>query len=117
MNATVYRLMLHARYGAPLVFDDTDRYAVIRALAAALGERLLAYCLLDERLDVVAEGPESDLRGRMDRAMRDYVRERVWRLALHDPGLPARVETIHLPDSLTLALAIDEVHDLPTRWS
>ena len=58
MNAIVYRLMVHARLGMPLVFEDEDRYAVLDALAAAFGKRLLAYCLLDERLDIVAEGSE-----------------------------------------------------------
>lgn len=113
MNAIVYRLMAYARLGMPLVFADADRYAVLDALAAAFGWRLLAYCLLDERLDIVAEGTEPDLRRRMDRALTDYVRERKRRVAHGEPGLPARVEAVRLPDSPSLALAINEVHELP----
>jgi len=72
--------------------------------------------LLDERLDVIAEGPEAELRERMDRAMRAYLHERQRRAALGDPGFPVRVEAVRVPDSLSLALAINEVHELPLSY-
>lgn len=112
--AHVYRLMVHA-LGAHLVFGDEDRRAVLEALAGAYGERLLAYSLLDERLDVVVEGLEADARGRMDEALRAYLRERASRSAVGRPGLPARIEAVHLPDPMSVGLAINDVHELPLR--
>jgi len=98
------------------VFEDRDRYAVLDALRAALGRRILAYCLLDERLDVIAEGPEAELRVCMDRALRRYLRKRRRRAAHGESGFPVRVEVVRVPDALGLALAINEVHELPLSY-
>jgi hypothetical protein len=113
MDAIVYRLSVHARIGMPLVFDDADRYAVLDALQSAFGDRVLAYCLLDERLDVIGEGTETDLRKCMEHALAAYVRQRKGRGAREEPGLPARVEARRVRDARSLAEAINEVHELP----
>jgi hypothetical protein len=113
VNAIVFRLSVYARVAAPLVFDDADRYAVIDALASAFAKRLLAYCLLDERLDIVAEGTETELIGLMGRALQLYLADRRRRAASGVPGLPARIDAERIHDAIALVQAINEVHELP----
>ena len=109
----IHRATLLTPVGTQLVFTDGDRHAVIEALRGAFPEGVLAYCLLDERLDVIAEGTGNAVCSGVMRTLAAYVNVRRARGARGEPGRPARVEVKLIPDAESLARAINEVHDLP----
>ena len=57
--------VFHLTAGAPgaltLVRDDRERFALLDRVRGLLGERLLAHCIMDTHLHLVAEGSEEDV--------------------------------------------------------
>ena len=104
-----------ARASLPLVRDDEDRQELLALVSAGLGALLLAYCIMDTHLHVVAEGPGEHVRRWLDQALTTYVRAfnrrhgaRGWLLR----GPPEATVPI---DAFELARTIRYVHENPVK--
>jgi hypothetical protein len=112
----VIRLIALAPTARWFVFEDADRFDLVEAMAEAFKDRIMAYCLLDDRLDVIAEGPEKKLRACMARTFALYAERRSERLAIGEPAAPARVNGIRILEANSLVIAINDVHALPVVY-
>lgn len=113
MNA--YHLTAGARAGLALVSGDAERCALLARVAAALGGRLLAYCLMDTHVHVVAEGPAAELSRDLTAALIQHGREVNRHRGLEGRLLRGPVEAVRAPSAVELARMIRYVHENPTR--
>lgn len=110
----VSHLTAGARADLSLVRDDADRHDLIRRVSDAVEGSMLAYCVMDTHLHVVAEGPLDRVRCRLDAALKAYLRafNRRWEGA---GLLRGSVAAVAVPDADELARAVRYVHANPTR--
>lgn len=114
MNA--HHLHAGARARLSLVLDDVDRHDLVDSLDAALGGAILAYCVMDTHLHVVAEGDLEEVRGRLERALSAYARAFNRRHSCPGELLRGPVDAQRpIADSLELARAIRYVHENPLK--
>lgn len=110
----VHHLSAGAARGTPLVIDDRDRFELVRAIVEALGEHLLAYCLMDTHVHVVAEGAGPTVCTVLAEALRVYARgfnsRRGYRGRLRGP-----VSAVQCPGPEELAAQIRYVHENPIK--
>jgi hypothetical protein len=107
----VAHLILGARGFSRLVRDDHDRFALLGRVVAALGDDLLAYCVMDTHLHVVARGTlaEAALAG----ALRLYARAFNARHREEGPLLRGPIRAIPAPSEFELGRQIRYVHANP----
>ncbi len=74
METDVHHLTAGARESLALVIDDADRYDLLDRLSEALGALVLAYCVMDTHLHVVAEGPAEHTKRWLENALHAYTR-------------------------------------------
>ncbi|HZV02805.1 MAG TPA: hypothetical protein VFF73_39220 [Planctomycetota bacterium] len=106
-------LIAGARGRARLVHDDRDRFELLRRTTTVHGTRLLAYCVMDTHLHVVAEGPPDQVLAAHRVAMRNYVRFFNARHGAEGPLLRGPVQAIPTTPEIELARAIKYVHKNP----
>jgi hypothetical protein len=92
-----------------LVHDDRDRWELVSRLVAALGDGLLAYCLMDTHVHVVAEGPG------LEGVLRGYARYFNARHRRTGPLLRGPVVAIPAPGVGELGRMIRYVHENPLK--
>jgi hypothetical protein len=114
MNDVVH-LNAGARSRQRLVISDSDRADLLGRLRAALGDGLLAYCLMDTHVHGVVEGREGVASAAA--ALRAYARSFNRRHGLGGGGglLRGPVHATPVPDPEELARAIRYVHENPVR--
>jgi hypothetical protein len=107
-------LTVGARGDLPIVCDDEDRYGLIDRVSAALGHALLAYCVMDTHLHVVADGPPGHVRRRLEAGLKAYLRSFNRR---HSGGgvLRGPIDARPIADEDELLRTIRYDHDNPVR--
>ncbi|HZV01485.1 MAG TPA: hypothetical protein VFF73_32530 [Planctomycetota bacterium] len=111
--STLSHLNAGARGADRLVRDDRDRFRLLQCVTRALGKRVLAYCIMDTHLHVVAEGRTDELVAALRLALRGYARTFNARHASEGPLLRRPVQPIPVPRGVELARAIHYVHKNP----
>jgi hypothetical protein len=111
----VSHLIAGARGSMPLVRDDRDRFDLLERAAEQLGPRLLAYCVMDTHLHVVAEGDEATLTEAIRIAIRSYARVVNARHGLAGGLLRGPITAFHPPGAFELARMIRYVHKNPVE--
>lgn len=110
----VHHLTAGARADLRLVRDDTDRYELIRRAGGALDGLVLAYCIMDTHVHVIAEGPSNRVRRGLGSSLKAYLR--VFNRRWHGAGvLRGPVAAIGIACEEELLRAIRYVHANPTR--
>ena len=109
----VFHLIAGARGSSRLVQDERDRFELLERLVAALGETLLAYCIMDTHLHVLAEGAPA--RGLWGEGLRRYARAYNSRHRSEGPLLRGPVEAIRVGSSVELGRALRYVHENPLK--
>lgn len=111
----VHHFTAGARMGLRLVYGDRDRYELLARLAASLGEALLAYCVMDTHLHVVAEMPAARARRRLEAALSRHTRAANARQGSVGRLLRGPVEAVRAPDEEGLVRMIRYVHENPVK--
>jgi hypothetical protein len=111
----VHHLTAGARTGLRLVQGDRDRYELVARIGAAMGEALLAYCVMDTHIHVVAEMPAARARQRLEAALVRHTRAVNARRGSLGRLLRGPVEAVPAPDEDGLARMIQYVHENPVR--
>ena len=99
-----------------LVLCDEDRRDLVRRLSRAFGDRLLAWCVMDTHVHVVAETSDETGVSLLERALCGYIRSAAHRnpdagrAVLRGPAQPAPKR-----DPFELARAIAYVHQNPVQ--
>src|SRR5687767_11790234 len=104
MKATGVHLVAGARGRLRLVRDDRDRYTLVKIAAREVG-RLLAYCVMDTHIHIVAAGDVAEAEKAVARVMAAYLRYFNRR---HRTSLTVRTEVkgVVKEDAFELARAI-----------
>ena len=110
-----FHVIAGARGTQPLVRDDRDRFELVERTAPQFGSRLLAYCVMDTHLHVVAEGDESTLVEALRVAIRSYARFVNSRHGLAGALLRGPVTAIQAPGAFELVRMIRYVHKNPVE--
>src|SRR5579883_3605787 len=97
-----------------LVRDDDDRLSLLEHLRAELGP-LLAYCVMDTHVHLVAEGAAAAVQPRGDAALHAYARVFNRRHGRRGTLLRGHVETFEKRDAVELARAIRYTHKNPLQ--
>ena len=104
-----------ARADLRLVSDDDDRFRLLSLLAEQLSEALLAYCLMDTHVHIVAEGAVDDHRLRLEAALATYTRVFNQRHDLRGRLLRGPVEAFGVLGREELLRLLCYVHENPLR--
>jgi hypothetical protein len=111
--ATAVHLTAGGRGFERLVLDDRDRWDLVERVRGALGASLLAWCIMDTHLHVVAEGAAGLLTRRLDAALLAYARAFNRRHGRRGGLLRGPSAATPVPGPFELGRAIRYVHENP----
>jgi hypothetical protein len=112
-HPTAVHLTTGGRGFERLVLDDRDRWDLVERVRGALGASLLAWCIMDTHLHVVAEGPAGLLAPRLDAALLAYARAFNRRHGRRGGLLRGPSAATAVPGPFELGRAIRYVHEIP----
>jgi len=117
MEIRVHNLTAGARGHLALVADDGDRHELIARLSESLGGALLAYCLMETHVHVVAEGYADHVGERFQAALTRYIRAFNRFRGVSSGLLRGGIDDRLITDGFEVGRAIHYVHRNPVRVS
>lgn len=99
---------------ARLVENDRDRFELIARIHERVAGAILAYCLMDTHVHVVAEGETSRVAAALGLALRGYTRSVNRRRGVRGPLLRGPVAAVSAPSAFEVGRMIRYVHRNPT---
>lgn len=105
--------------GRQIIFeDDADRYAFLRTMREAFekrGLKVIAWCLMDNHVHIVAEDPDDELSAAMHALLLTYARRFNQRSGHVGHVFQERFRSSVIADDAYLLAAVRYVHDNPVR--
>jgi REP element-mobilizing transposase RayT len=111
----IFHVTAGARDRMRLVQDDTDRFVLLRRIAASFGDSILAWCFMDTHLHLVLEGERDPLEDQFMRLLRAYGGAYLRKHRLGGPLLRGRPVLLPIASERELARTIHYVHDNPVE--